>query len=1061
MSVQALLTDSVTTSRVDYLQRCGDSRQIPCAPYTVGEPEARRLLHVRGIGRPLRDPGTHTENRGERWRPPTAELITGLYGYRIPLAYIVEGSQTGVKVAIGTWPTSSGGDPAHDDMQIGVIGSVLNGLYPVVDSAFSTTDSGVWASGGVALGIPAPSGLDRSDGSSPIDRVIRSMSGTAWQVAILAQPVSERAIAGQREALLNEMRVVMSAAQNEAAPSPLTEHYVELLKLALASTADGMATGAWRTAVYLLGDRDSYPRLASAWRSVMSGPKSLPEPVRTIDMPRAAELAQIWALPNNAGDRGAGHYQRPFEFQTFLSTAELASCVHLPELESPGFTVRPAPSFSVSRPAPSADGPSLAIGDVMVHRRSAGTTYGIELDQLTRHAFVAGLTGGGKTNTLMHLLEQASATGVPFLVIEPAKTEYRELLSRGELGRNLRIFTVAREHVAPLRLNPFEVAPGVDVSTHLDLLKAVFTASFAMWVPLPQVLERCLIDVYSERGWDFASGAHPQPDASGAAPVPTLTDLVAAVERTVPTLGYKGESTQEITASLTTRLNALRRGARGLMFDVQRSIPMSEILRAPTVIELEGLGDDGDKAFMMGLLLIRLYEHRRSVHAAALSAAARRGRPAPKPGVLSHIVVIEEAHRLLGAQSKPGDSYTADPKGAFVDTFTQMLSEVRAYGQGIVIADQVPVRLAPDVLKNTNLKIAHRLVAGDDRTAMAQAMSMSPEQAMQLALLPPGRAAVFSEGDHTPVMVQVPRAKDHSAAAAVDDAAVIAAARAWRGDPAIGRWYAESGACRGACPDPKACRAAVSLVESPDGRLLAVRMWQMTLEHPEGIDVVWPDVSAYVAARAAGSDGTGPALATDHSYLDALVHCFALHAIGSVTARRAIQNGWSGDAVVHLEELFRAVVAERVQKGEQWIGATVARIELLGQAARMQTRAFNPLPLCDKVCRDKRCPFMHALADVRSTARYSAMTDSGAPADDRLLDAATALAQEVTQMWPMPPGSPAAIEGARWRATACAAQLLRTGGDDPQFEAGRVEAVLAAAGFPFVTDNLVTNNKEK
>ena len=538
-----MLTDSATTARVDYLQRCGGLPIAPTAPFTLGDPISRRLLQVRGIGRPDKHYRV-SPNDPDHWRPVTAELITGLYGYRIPLVYALRGSPTGIKVCIGTWPTKPAGDPAQDDIQIGVINSVLRGLYPIVDLDASSTEWPVWARAGIALGIPAPSGIDQSDGAAPIDRVIRSMSGTDWALLILAQPVSERGIAGHREAIINETRAVLSAAQNEAAPSPLTEHYVELLKIALASASNGMATGAWRTATYLLGDQDSYPGLASAWRSVMSGAKSLPEPVRTVDLPQMGEVAQLWALPDAPSPPGPGYFQRPFEYQTLLSTDQLATCIHFPELEVPGFTVRPAPSFSVSRPLPPADRPALDIGEVMSHRRATGLPYKIELDQLTRHAFIAGLTGSGKTNTLMHILAKAVAAGIPFLVIEPAKTEYRELLGHRSLAQHLRVFTLGREQVAPLRVNPFEAAPGVDVSTHLDMLKAVFTASFAMWVPLPQVLEQCLIDVYTERGWDFASADHPPADASGSPPFPRLADLVAAVERTVPRLGYKSETTQ-------------------------------------------------------------------------------------------------------------------------------------------------------------------------------------------------------------------------------------------------------------------------------------------------------------------------------------------------------------------------------------------------------------------------------------------------------------------------------------------------------------------------------------
>src|SRR5207253_2727882 len=138
-------------------------------------------------------------------------------------------------------------------------------------------------------------------------------------------PVAEDAVAAERSALLNETRAAEAAAKNENAPSPLTEQYVELLKVALLSAGESMATGAWRTAVYLLGDRDSYPRLASAWRSVMSGEASLPEPVRAFDEPSVDTLARSWAMPDDGGAPGPGLYRRPFEGQTLLSTPQLAT----------------------------------------------------------------------------------------------------------------------------------------------------------------------------------------------------------------------------------------------------------------------------------------------------------------------------------------------------------------------------------------------------------------------------------------------------------------------------------------------------------------------------------------------------------------------------------------------------------------------------------------------------------------------------------------------------------------------------------------------------------------
>lgn len=1044
-----MVTESVS-ARIDYLQRCGAAADLPVATsHTCGDPTSRRLLLVRGISRPPRDPRTAASGERENWRPPTTELITGLYGYRIPLVYLVQSTSAGVEVSLGVWPTVPTVDPARQDGRLNVVDSVLRGLYPAIDLAPHTAPRQRHRHGAIAVGVPAPSGVDERDGATPIDRIIRSMAGSEWSLLVLAQPLAEHAIITEREAILNEMRTVMSAAKNEAAPSPLTEHYIELLKVALEATGMGMATGAWRVGIYLLGDGDSHPRLSSGWRSVMSGPKSLPEPVRTVDINGVDELARLWALPTTPGAPAPGLYRRPFEFQTLLASTQLAKCFHLPELETPGFRVSPAPTFSVSRPQPNDSVPAIDIGQIMNQRRPSALNYRVELDQLTRHTFIAGLTGAGKTNTLMHLLTQAASAGVPFLVIEPAKTEYRELLGHKAIGNDVRVFTVGREHVAPLRLNPLEVAPGVDVSTHLDLLKAVFTASFALWVPLPQVLEQCLVEIYTERGWDFGSSNHPPLDGFGQPPTPRLRDLVAAVERTVPSLGYKHESTQEITASLTTRLNALRRGGRGLMLDIERSIPMAEILRKPTVIELESLGDDADKAFVMGLLLIRLYEHRRAAHAAATSTAARAGAPPPAPGRLRHLVVVEEAHRLLGSERKQTDAWTADPKGAFVDTFCQMLSEVRAYGQGIVVADQVPVRLAPDVLKNTNLKIAHRLVVGDDREAMAKAMAMTTEQSNELTIMPPGRAAVFSEGDHTPVIVQVPKSKDNSTHAAIDDSAVSEAMAKWRSDPSVQAWFTASVACRGACRNAIACKQSSILMEHPHGQLLATRLWHTSIEHPDGIDLVWPDITAFVKATAAGiGEHTSPPTPGSTNNLDDRVHSFALHAIATVTNRRAMQAGWSSPATSRLTTLLFTAIEERSRQTEYFLGDTPARQEVVTAAAKLQTRAFDPLPLCSKICSDGRCPFLHAVRDVRA-ASGNFLGDANT--DDELLNAATALAEEIVETPRDAPSATESLNQARWRAIACATQLLAGKHHRSQESTRRTIQVMGAAGWDLAT----------
>src|SRR5262249_56817590 len=136
-------------------------------------------------------------------------------------------------------------------------------------------------------------------------------------------------------------------AKEITAASLLSEQHVDPRTSSVTTAGEGIAMGAWRTAVYMLGDESSYPRLASAWRSVMGGEQSLPEPVRVFDRPEVDELAQAWAMPDEPGGPPPGFYRRPFEYQTLLPTSQLAACVHLPELEAPGFTVNLVPRFDV------------------------------------------------------------------------------------------------------------------------------------------------------------------------------------------------------------------------------------------------------------------------------------------------------------------------------------------------------------------------------------------------------------------------------------------------------------------------------------------------------------------------------------------------------------------------------------------------------------------------------------------------------------------------------------------------------------------------------------------
>lgn len=938
---------AISTEHFDYLQR---SQFQPAGlsmhhDVTAAPPELRQLWHVHGVGRAEKvvrpTPGLPTRLISE-------DVLIGLSGHSIPLAFFVYGQPGGVEIALGTWaPADAPKSKPELEHERETLGAALRSLYPEVTLSALHPQAVQFrrlAHSGFVLGMPTAKSPDQLDGALPLDRLIRALVGTTWGCLVLAQPVAEQSIGKLRSKIIEEMRQIEDSTRSIGAPSPLAKHYAELLELQLKTVTTASAVGMWRTAVYLLGDQASYLRLASLWRAIFSGEQSVAEPVRVFDHPAAGQLAEHWALPNVPGEPGPGRYRHLVQYQTLIPSTQLAAYVHLPQLETSGFSVTLVPSFDVvpaakspgSGAAPEKSPAAISVGRIIQNGLHTTTSYTVDPKALTKHVFVAGVTGAGKTTTIRHLLREANRSGVPFLVIEPAKTEYRELLDDPQLGRSLQIFTLGNENISPFRLNPFEVLPGTSVSTHIDLLRSAFAASFGMWTPLPQILEQSLHAIYRDRGWEIVTGTNYRLSngARPAASFPTLSDLVAKVDEVLRQMDYEQKIKGDMSAALKTRLNSLRTGGKGRMLDTQRSLPPEIIFEQPTILELEGIGDDDDRAFLMGLLLIRLYEYRRA-----------KG----KVDHLSHLLVFEEAHRLLANVAVSGRPEEANPRGKAVESFANLLAEVRAYGQGIIIADQVPVKLARDVIKNTNLKIAHRIVDAEDRQVLAGAMAMTEGQMTSLAILPAGRAAVFAEDDDAALLVQVEKGSQNTS---------------WPADTQVKRSMASSHALQSLrarsffqphphCDDTAepagiVCGAARALAEDSQVQRTFARLVLSIIEDASALNRLWPELVEVVRAR------RGP-----HLDEGRLMHCLVYHLSHWLCSRRGAQNGWIYPETMKLESRLHRLMLAKLD------GAALKPL-LEGfqkQALQLHARQYDPYPMCSKICKQQVCLYRYAAAD--------------------------------------------------------------------------------------------------
>ncbi len=409
----------------------------------------------------------------------------------------------------------------------------------------------------------------------------------------------------------------------------------------------------------------------------------------------------------------------------------------------PGIPVRqPKPDFE-----PGDRRRMVQLDEIHVGSFHRGGTVRMKARDLTRHGLIAGLPGSGKTNTCLYLLSQLHERHIPFLVIEPAKTEYRGLLQQPGFS-DLLVFTLGDETTAPFRFNPFELLPGVRLEVHLEALNTAINAALPQFGVLPSIVEEALEECYMRHNWRLT-------DRGGDEPYrlfPTMADFYRTAIRVVQQRGYRGELNDNIQAAVKGRIGSLLRGSKGRMFNCRRSLPLSVLFDQPVILELDSLNDDV-KALTMMFLLILVREYRQQ-------AARSAGKP---PEGLQHVLLIEEAHRIMeNVASVSNPEISADTRARAVRAICDFLVEMRAYGQGVLIVEQSPGKLAPDAIRNTNLKIGHMLPGREDREALAAAMLMDQDQERFLGKLRVGDAAVFMTGFEKASFMTVPNYKDQS-----------------------------------------------------------------------------------------------------------------------------------------------------------------------------------------------------------------------------------------------------------------------------------------------------------
>ncbi|HEM5988825.1 TPA: DUF87 domain-containing protein [Streptococcus suis] len=421
---------------------------------------------------------------------------------------------------------------------------------------------------------------------------------------------------------------------------------------------------------------------------------------------------------------------------TPLSGKELAYALNFPQKSIAGLPVLECAQFgrNISTFEEKDNQEQLPLGNIFHMNHEENTAVQLSLPSLASHTFITGSTGTGKSNTVYQLLAQAREKGIKFLVVEPAKGEYKQVFGSDE---DVAVFGTNPTITPLLKINPFSFPEGIHILEHLDRLVELFNVCWPMYAAMPAVLKKAIEQAYRDCGWDLISSEN----AYSKTIFPTFADVLRTIKEIIDSSEYDDENKGAYKGALLTRLESLTTGIYQLMF-TEDEISSRELFDENVIVDLSRLGSSETKSLIMGLLVLKMQEYR---------MASSQGMNQP----LRHVTVLEEAHNLLKRTSTEQATESSNLLGKSVEMLTNAIAEMRTYGEGFIIADQAPGLLDLAVIRNTNTKIILRLPEYSDRELVGKAANLNEDQINELAKLPKGVAAVYQNEWLEPVLCKV------------------------------------------------------------------------------------------------------------------------------------------------------------------------------------------------------------------------------------------------------------------------------------------------------------------
>lgn len=388
------------------------------------------------------------------------------------------------------------------------------------------------------------------------------------------------------------------------------------------------------------------------------------------------------------------------------------------------------------------------------------TNKKVELDNksLNMHTFITGSTGSGKSNTVYQMLTELHQDKIPFLVVEPAKGEYKDVFGNWE---DVNVFST-NPKIAPLiNLNPFKFPDSIHVLEHVDGLVEIFSVCWPMYDAMPAFFKDAILKSYEKTGWDLGSSTFEGDEVE----YPDFEILAEELEKLIDDTDYSAEVKGNYTGALVTRVKSLTVGLNKFIFTTNQT-PYQELFDENCILDISRVKSAETKALLMGLMVYILNEYRVDTKAGNNSG-------------LKHVTVLEEAHNLL----KNTSGSESELIGKSVEMLTNTIAEIRTYGEGFIIVDQSPSSVDIAAIKNTNTKIVLRTPEANDREAVGRSVGLTPNQVNEIAKLPSGVAVIYQNDWVTPVLTMVDKASvDEGSSYIYENPAEIKSLRESRSD---------------------------------------------------------------------------------------------------------------------------------------------------------------------------------------------------------------------------------------------------------------------------------------